>query len=98
MNTVDLNQEVLETSIERMGVWMSRHPAGTLVLAQGDERVFIHGYPGEWHVKWISGRQVNPYKERTYPRKKVQKLVHKLLVWNWRTRERKSRGLYSVDA
>lgn len=77
------NQRLLEDSIERMGVWITRHPSGTVIVVQGGERFTIFPHEKRWTYQIKRSGDTLPYQTGFFTRKDVQMLVHKILTWGW---------------
>lgn len=76
------SQQVLEESIEKMGVWMTKHPTGTLTVQSDEGVIQILPYPGHWVVRWKNLNEVLPYETNKYEWGQVADLVHKILTWS----------------
>lgn len=78
------HQQVLEDSIAKMGVWITRHPSGTLRIQQGLEHMHIFPHENRWTYRIRRFDEVYPYRTGFYTRKDVQLFVHEILKWSWR--------------
>lgn len=78
------NQQLLIDSIEKMGVWMSKHPSGTLILTANGERTLVHPHEDYWVCEHYEGYNANPFSKLIVSRKDVSKLVLHILHWTWK--------------
>lgn len=78
-----MNQQTLEESIEKMGVWVSKHPSGTLTVTQGTEKFTIFPHENRWTYQIKRYEDNLPYRTGFFARKDVQIFVHKILTWTW---------------
>lgn len=78
-----LNQQVLEDCIEKMGVWISKHPSGTLRVQHGAEAMMIFPHEKRWTYRITEIGLSQPYKTGFYTRKDVLKFVHMVQKWSW---------------
>lgn len=81
---VQETDRTLGDSIEKMGVYLTKHPSGTLIVTFGGERVFIYPHEGYWNYEIFEGQKIKPYKEGFFFRTEVQKFALMLLHWSWK--------------
>lgn len=77
-------QSTLESCIEEMGVWISRHPSGALRLGQGAESMMIFRTSEGWSYRMIAFGETLPYRVGEYAEKDIQKFVNFVQKWSWR--------------
>lgn len=77
-----MNQKVLEDSLEKTGVWISKHPSGALSLQCGGEQFHIFPHPTRWTYR-VSAIGMGPHKAGFYARKDVDLMVHEVMRWGW---------------
>lgn len=78
-----VNQKVLEDCIERMGVSISKHPSGTVIVSQGGEFFQIFPHPERWTYRVKRAGEVLAYQSGFFTRTDVDLFVHKILTWAW---------------
>lgn len=77
------SQQILEDSIEKMGVALSKHPSGTVTVAQGGELFHIFPHENRWTFKISRYGEVNAYQSGFYTYKDVDLMVYRVLRWAW---------------
>jgi len=75
-------QQVLESSIERMNIWCSKHPTGVLTLTGRGARLRVVPEENGWLLKSLDTHG-NADLIGAFTREDVQKLVHRVLKWSW---------------
>lgn len=77
-------QQALEEAIEKMGVWVTKHPTGAILVTQGDEQMRIFPHATRWTYQIFEGRQALAKKSGFYTLKDVDLMAHEVLQWAWR--------------
>lgn len=76
-------QQILEDAVERMGLYVGKHPTGALTLgANGSTRVILpqeNGWLVQEKMDYGGTKVIGAF---TF--EDVDKLVHKTLRWSWR--------------
>lgn len=79
-----MNQQKLIDSIEKLGVYVSKHPTGTVIATYRGERVFIFPHEKSWSYSVYEGRDVNPRETGFYLRDEVRDFAEFLNIWKLR--------------
>ncbi len=75
-------QKKLEEAVERMDIWVGKHPTGALTLTARGSRLIVLPEENGWRLtepRTYGGSRV----VGAYPYEDVDKLVHRLLKWSW---------------